>query len=191
MFKTAEKNLSLLLAVLTLAIFVLTLGGIFFNNVMIPLIWNVVFLASWALMLIFSMVVLFDSKAFKVSILVAIITGIIFLILSGHSVLLLSRFVKGISNRLILPNIFMVVNSQKIFYTSLILTYFIHVFNYVRLNSKTKEVDKVVSQTKQDLDKNTTNTLSKEELEILNSHKSEDNPFILSDNSIEEGEEDE
>ncbi|MDO5047647.1 MAG: hypothetical protein Q4D88_03765 [Anaerococcus sp.] len=178
MEKTLEKNLSFTLAVLTLLVFVLTILGMFVGNMALGLAWNLLVLITWIFMLIYSLVVFFDKTAYKLSILVGILTGLSFLALASHALIILTRFIGGLSNRLIFPNILLITYSQKIFYTSLILIYFIHVFNYLSLHIKAKKLDKEEETSNKDLDKE---DISKEDLEILNSHRASDNPFILDD----------
>lgn len=189
MLKTAEKNLSFILAISTFGVFLLTLAGMFFNNVMISLIWNLVFLLSWILMVVFGLVVFFDKDPYYFSILTGIVTGFIFIILASHSVLILSNFVGNLSGGLILPRIVVENYNQKIFYTSLILTYFIHVFNYMRLNSKAK-VENIPVDLDDTVEKNDF-VVDDKDLEILNSHKADDDLFILGQEDDLEGGENE
>lgn len=191
MLKTTERNLSLVIALATILVFALTLAGVFINNALVGLLWNGLFLLSWLMMLAFGLIVLFDKKAMGFSILTGIITGLSFLALSAHSLVILARFIPQISGNIILPNIALLKHSQMIFYTSLILVYFIHIINYIRLNPQRKletsldnkdesiESDKTVDVKETEDSKNTEGKtpenrdrdLSEEDLKILNSHK--------------------
>lgn len=191
MLKTTERNLSLLIALATILVFALTLAGVFINNALVGLLWNGLFLLSWLMMLAFGLIVLFDKKALNFSILTGIITGLGFCALSAHALVILARFIPQIPGNIILPNIALLKHSQMIFYTSLILVYFIHIINYIRLNPQRKietsldvkdesiESDKTVEVKETEDSKNTEGKtpenrdrdLSEEDLKILNSHK--------------------
>ena len=191
MLKTTERNLSLVIALATILVFALTLAGVFINNALVGLLWNGLFLLSWLMMLAFGLIVLFDKKALNFSILTGIITGLSFLALSAHSLVILARFIPQIPGNIILPNIALLKHSQMIFYTSLILVYFIHIINYIRLNPQRKltagldvkdesiESDKTLEVKETEDSKNTEGKtpenrdrdLSEEDLKILNSHK--------------------
>ena len=191
MLKTTERNLSLLIALATILVFALTLAGVFVNNALIGLLWNGLFLISWLMMLAFGLIVLFDKKAFSFSILTGILTGLAFFALSAHALVILARFIPQLSENIILPNIALLKHSQMIFYTSLILVYFIHIINYIRLNpqrnlktgldleDETIEEDKSEEVMETEDSKNTEGkipenrdrNLSEEDLRILNSHK--------------------
>lgn len=191
MLKTTERNLSLLIALATILVFALTLAGVFINNALVGLLWNGLFLLSWLMMLAFGLIVLFDKKAMGFSILTGIITGLAFCALSAHALVILARFIPQIPGNIILPNIALLKHSQMIFYTSLILVYFIHIINYIRLNPQRKletsldikdesiESDKTVEVKETEDSKNTEGKtpenrdrdLSEEDLKILNSHK--------------------
>lgn len=191
MLKTTERNLSLLIALATILIFALTLAGVFVNNALVGLLWNGLFLLSWLMMLAFGLIVLFDKKAMGFSILTGIVTGLGFCALSAHALVILARFIPQLSENIILPNIALLKHSQMIFYTSLILVYFIHIINYIRLNPQRNletgldnkdesiESDKTVEVKETEDSKNTEGKipenrdrdLSEEDLMILNSHK--------------------
>ena len=191
MLKTTERNLSLVIALATILVFALTLAGVFINNALVGLLWNGLFLLSWLMMLAFGLIVLFDKKALNFSILTGIITGLTFCALSAHALVILARFIPQIHGNIILPNIALLKHSQMIFYTSLILVYFIHIINYIRLNPQRKletsldikdesiESDKTVEVKETEDSKNTEGKtpenrdrdLSEEDLKILNSHK--------------------
>lgn len=191
MLKTTERNLSLLIALATILVFALTLAGVFINNALVGLLWNGLFLLSWLMMLAFGLIVLFDKKALNFSILTGIITGLAFCALSAHALVILARFIPQIPGNIILPNISLLKHSQMIFYTSLILVYFIHIINYIRLNPQRKietsldvkdesiESDKTVEVKETEDSKNTEGKtpenrdrdLSEEDLKILNFHK--------------------
>ncbi|WP_105301694.1 hypothetical protein [Anaerococcus marasmi] len=191
MLKTTERNLSLLIALATILVFALTLAGVFVNNALVGLLWNGLFLLSWLMMLAFGLIVLFDKKAMGFSILTGIVTGLAFFALSAHALVILARFIPQLSENIILPNIALLKHSQMIFYTSLILVYFIHIINYIRLNPQRNfetgldvkdesiEEDKIEEikeledsrNTEGKIPDNRDRDLSEEDLKILNSHK--------------------
>lgn len=191
MLKTTERNLSLLIALATILVFALTLAGVFINNALVGLMWNGLFLLSWLMMLAFGLIVLFDKKAMGFSILTGIITGLAFCALSAHAIVILARFIPQIPGNIILPNIALLKHSQMIFYTSLILVYFIHIINYIRLNPqrnltagldvKDESINEDTSEelietedsknTEEKIPENKDRDLSEEDLKILNSHK--------------------
>lgn len=191
MLKTTERNLSLLIALATILVFALTLAGVFINNALVGLLWNGLFLLSWLMMLAFGLIVLFDKKALNFSILTGIITGLAFCALSAHAIVILARFIPQIPGNIILPNIALLKHSQMIFYTSLILVYFIHIINYIRLNPqrnltagldvKDESINEDTSEelietedsknTEGKIPENKDRDLSEEDLKILNSHK--------------------
>lgn len=191
MLKTTERNLSLLIALATILVFALTLAGVFINNALVGLMWNGLFLLSWLMMLAFGLIVLFDKKALNFSILTGIITGLAFCALSAHAIVILARFIPQIPGNIILPNIALLKHSQMIFYTSLILVYFIHIINYIRLNPQRNitagldvKDESINEDTSEELietedskniegkiPENKDRDLSEEDLKILNSHK--------------------
>ena len=191
MLKTTERNLSFIIALATILVFALTLAGVFVNNALVGLLWNGLFLLSWLMMLAYGLIVLFDKEAFSFSILTGILTGLSFTALSAHALVILARFIPQLSENIILPNIALLRHSQMVFYTSLILVYFIHIINYIRLNpqrnlktglevkDETIEEDKSVEVIETEDSKNTEGKipenrdrdLSEEDLMILNSHK--------------------
>ena len=143
------------------------------------------------MMLAFGLIVLFDKKALNFSILTGIITGLAFCALSAHAIVILARFIPQIPGNIILPNIALLKHSQMIFYTSLILVYFIHIINYIRLNPqrnltagldvKDESINEDTSEelietedsknTEGKIPENKDRDLSEEDLKILNSHK--------------------
>ena len=191
MLKTTERNLSLLIALATILVFALTLAGVFINNALVGLMWNGLFLLSWLMMLAFGLIVLFDKKALNFSILTGIITGLAFCALSAHAIVILARFIPQIPGNIILPNIALLKHSQMIFYTSLILVYFIHIINYIRFNPQRNitagldvKDESINEDTSEELietedskniegkiPENKDRDLSEEDLKILNSHK--------------------
>lgn len=191
MLKTTERNLSFIIALATILVFALTLAGVFVNNALVGLLWNGLFLLSWLMMLAYGLIVLFDKEAFSFSILTGILTGLSFCALSAHALVILARFIPQLSENIILPNIALLKHSQMIFYTSLILVYFIHIINYIRLNpqrnlktgldledetieeDKSEEIKETEDSknTEGKIQENRDRNLSEEDLMILNSHK--------------------
>lgn len=191
MLKSTERNLSLIIAITALAVFALTLAGVFLNNSLIGLLWNGLFIISWLMMFVFGMVVLFDKTAFHFSIFVGFVTALAFMALSAHAILILARFIPQIPARIILPNTSLLKYNQMIFYTALIIVYFIHIINYIKLNPHRKleeKIETIESKEEEILPTTDEEKLSEEELDqepskedllILNSHLAQDNDLLL------------
>lgn len=189
MIKNAERNLSFTLALTSIFVFILTLVGVFFNNVFVALIWNVVFLICWLLMVVFGFVVLFDKHPYKFSILVAILTSLAFIALSAHAIVILARFVPQLPDRIVLPNAYLVKYNQVIFYTTLIVVYFIHFINYAKL-SPTRIGRKLIKKAKEDTKKVkdfVKEEVSEEDLAILNSHLEDASDSLFENEASKDG----
>lgn len=180
MIKNTERNLSLTLALTSLLIFILTLVGVFYTNLALSLVWNGLFIISWILMLVFSLLVLVDKRPYKFSILVALITGLAFLALASHALIIIARFIPQVPNKLIIPSYYLVKYNQLIFYTSLIVVYFIHYINYMKLNPAriTKDKNPKKEDVKRDK-KAKQKEVSQEDLAILNSHLEDDDDLLF------------
>lgn len=195
MLKTTERNLSFIIAITSILVFALTLAGVFMNNSLIGLLWNGLFLISWIMMLVFGLVVLFDGKALHFSIFAGFITALAFMCLSAHAILILARFIPQLPARIILPNTSLLKYNQMIFYTALIIVYFIHIINYIKLNPQRKleeqiednpkDSGEVISENKEDETSEALveeRELSEKDLSILNSHLAQDNDLLLENN---------
>lgn len=179
MIKTSERNLSFTLAVMSLLVFILTIVGVFTTSAMLSILWNVVFVICWVLMLVFALVVLFDKNAYKFSVFAAVVTGIAFLALAIHALMILSKFIPQLPDRLIVPNMFLVEYNQLIFYTALIIVYFVHFINFYKLNparGKNDLSDKGKVEVKKEKKKK---QISEEDRAILNSHLVDDEKSLF------------
>ena len=144
-------------------------------------------------MLVYAFDVLFNKKARGFSILVAIITSLAFLFLSVHGLSALAIFIKALPRKIVINNAFFLSYNQLIFYSSLVVCYFLHMANAISL--KDKEVEKIVEEPTEEelrqvrdnkldsiiseIDKKDEDSLSESDRKLLNSH-------ILGDGEREE-----
>ena len=98
-------------------------------------------------MLVFGLHILFQKESYGLSIFVAIITALAFAILSVPVILVLARFIPGLPVGLTFNNKFLNANSQLVIYTFLIVTYFVHVINSLKLKNKNEEYLQYASDT--------------------------------------------
>lgn len=134
-----ERTLSQILSIVVLLVFLITILSASFNIWLISYIWAAGFILAWILMLVFGLHVLFQKKSYGLSIFVAIITALAFAILSVPAILVLARFIPGLPVGLSFNNQFLNTNSQLTIYTLLIVTYFAHIINSLRLKNKNAE----------------------------------------------------
>ena len=134
-----ERTLSQILSIVVLLVFLITILSASFNIWLISYIWAAGFILAWILMLIFGLHVLFQKQSYGLSIFVAIITALAFAILSVPAILVLARFIPGLPVGLSFNNQFLNANNQLIIYTLLIVTYFAHIINSLRLKNKNAE----------------------------------------------------
>lgn len=134
-----ERTLSQILSVVVLLVFLITIVSANLNIWLVSYIWAAGFILAWALMLIFGIYILFQKESYGWSILVAIVTGLGFAILSVPAILVLARFIPGFPVGLSFNNQFLNANSQLVLYTILIIVYFAHVINALKLKNKNAE----------------------------------------------------
>lgn len=134
-----ERTLSQILSVVVLLVFLITIVSANLNIWLVSYIWAAGFILAWALMLIFGIYILFQKDSYGWSILVAIVTGLGFAILSVPAILVLARFIPGLPVGLSFNNQFLNANSQLVLYTILIIVYFAHVINALKLKNKNEE----------------------------------------------------
>lgn len=134
-----EKTLSQILSVVVLTLFIITIISSRANIFAINYIWAVGFLIAWALMLVYGIYILFQKNSYGLSIFTAIVTAIGFGVLSVPAILVLARFIPGLPVGLNLNNQFINLNNQLILYTVLIVVYFIHILNILKLRNMTEE----------------------------------------------------
>lgn len=134
-----ERTLSQILSVVVLLVFLITIVSANLNIWLVSYIWAAGFILAWALMLIFGLYILFQKESYGWSILVAIVTGLGFAILSVPAILVLARFIPGLPVGLSFNNQFLNANSQLVLYTILIIVYFAHVINALKLKNKNEE----------------------------------------------------
>ena len=153
-----ERTLSQILSVVVLLVFLITIVSANLNIWLVSYIWAAGFVLAWALMLIFGIYILFQKESYGWSILVAIVTGLGFAILSVPAILVLARFIPGLPVGLSFNNQFLNANSQLVLYTILIIVYFAHVINALKLKNKNEEYLKysapVVDNDKENLEIN-------------------------------------
>lgn len=153
-----ERTLSQILSVVVLLVFLITIVSANLNIWLVSYIWAAGFILAWVLMLIFGIYILFQKESYGWSILVAIVTGLGFAILSVPAILVLARFIPGLPVGLSFNNQFLNANSQLILYTILIIVYFAHVINALKLKNKNEEYleysEPVVDNNKENLEIN-------------------------------------
>ena len=191
-----ERRISKILVFLIIILFLLTISQRFANGWVLSLCWYILFLGSWIGMLVFSFDVLLNKNARGLSILLAVITSIAFAFLSIHGLSALAIFIRVLPRKIVINNDFFLANNQLIFYSSLVVVYFIQLFNVISLRDK-KEIEEKVELSEEELRKirdekldsiiaeidnnNNNDSLSDEDRQILNSH-------ILNDGEEEESE---
>ena len=192
-----ERRISKILVFLIMILFLLTISQRFVSGWAISLAWYILFLGSWTVMLVYSFDVLLNKNARGFSILVAIITGLAFLFLSIHGLSALAIFIKALPRKVVFNNDFFLRYNQLIFYSSLVIAYFLHLANTIALRDKDnnghREIavetneeelrqirdDKLNSIIAQIDKKNNEDSLSEYDRQLLNSH-------ILDDGEREE-----
>lgn len=153
-----ERTLSQILSIVVLLVFLITIVSANLNIWLVSYIWAAGFVLAWVLMLIFGIYILFQKESYGWSILVAIVTGLGFAILSVPAILVLARFIPGLPVGLSFNNQFLNANSQLVLYTILIIVYFAHVINALKLKNKNEEYSEysapVVDNDKENLEIN-------------------------------------
>lgn len=187
-----ERRVSKILIFLIMVLFILTISQRFVNGWSLSLAWYILFLASWLFMLVYSFDVLLNKNARGYSIILATVTSLAFAFLSIHGLSALAIFVKELPRRIVINNDFFLSYNQLIFYSSLVVVYFLHLINAVRLRDKEESVeekelseeelrrirDEKLDSIIAEIDKKD-DSLSDEDRKILNSH-------ILNDGDEEE-----
>lgn len=187
-----ERRVSKILIFLIMVLFILTISQRFVNGWSLSLAWYILFLTSWLFMLVYSFDVLLNKNARGYSIILAIVTSLAFAFLSIHGLSALAIFVKELPRRIVINNDFFLSYNQLIFYSSLVVVYFLHLINAVRLRDKEESVeekelseeelrrirDEKLDSIIAEIDKKD-DSLSDEDRKILNSH-------ILNDGDEEE-----
>ena len=192
-----ERRISKILVFLIMILFLLTISQRFANGWVLSLCWYILFLGSWIGMLVFSFDVLLNKNARGLSILLAVITSIAFAFLSIHGLSALAIFIRVLPRKIVINNDFFLANNQLIFYSSLVVVYFIQLFNVISLRDKKEieEIEEKVELSEEELRKirdekldsiiaeidSKDDSLSDEDRQILNSH-------ILSDGDEKETE---
>lgn len=142
MRKRFERFLSstLLLSVLVVFITNLMLILIKINPQVVNDIWNISFIISWVIMLIYPLYILMEKQTRGYSIFVGIISIFGFAVLSYHALLVASTYTP------LIPK-FIAVDErisnywQELFYSGLIIVYIAHLLNVILLNRlKSKEI---------------------------------------------------
>ena len=142
-----ERRLSKVLVILIIILFLLTISQRFASGWILSLAWYVLFIISWLGMLAFSFDVLLNKNARGFSIFLAIMTSIAFAFLSIHGLSALAIFVRALPRKIVINNDFFLANNQLIFYSSLVIVYFLHLVNAISLRDKEQIVeDKELSE---------------------------------------------
>lgn len=183
-----ERRVSKTLVFLIMILFLLTISQRFLSGWAISLAWYILFLGSWTVMLVYSFDVLFNKNARGFSILVAIITGLAFLFLSIHGLSALAIFIKALPRKIVINNDFFLRYNQLIFYSSLVIAYFLHLANAISLRDKDSGGDReiIVESSEEELrqirddkldsiiaqidNKENEDSLSEYDRQLLNSH---------------------
>lgn len=178
-----EIRMSKTLVFLIIVLFLLTFSQRFVSGWILSLSWYILFLVSWLGMLVYSFDVLLNKKARGFSIFLAIMTSIAFAFLSIHGLSALAIFVRALPRKIVINNAFFLANNQLIFYSSLVVVYFLHLVNVILLRDKDQVVEeKELSEEElrrirdEKLDSiiaeidSKDDSLSDEDRQILNSH---------------------
>lgn len=190
-----ERRMSKTLVFLIMVLFFLTFSQRFASGWILSLAWYVLFLVSWLGMLAYSFDVLLNKKAKGFSIFLAIITSIAFAFLSIHGLSALAIFVRALPRKIVINNDFFLANNQLIFYSSLVVVYFLHLANAISLRDKEEIVEEKEELSEEELRRirdekldsiiaeidSKDDSLSDEDRQILNSH-------ILNDGDEQESE---
>ena len=131
-----ERRMSKTLVFLIMVLFLLTISQRFASGWILSLAWYVLFIISWLGMLAFSFDVLLNKNARGFSIFLAIMTSIAFAFLSIHGLSALAIFVRALPRKIVINNDFFLANNQLIFYSSLVIVYFLHLVNAISLRDK-------------------------------------------------------
>ena len=190
-----ERKISKVIVFLIMILFILTISQRFITSWTLSLAWYILFLGSWTMMLVYSFDVLFNKNARGFSILLAIITSLAFLFLSIHGLSALAIFIKALPRKIVINNDFFLRYNQMIFYSSLVVAYFFHMANAIRLRDKEEKPQLEKEKTEEELrqirddklnkiiaeidEKNNEDSLDEQDRKLLNSH-------ILGDGEIEE-----
>lgn len=142
MKKRFERFLSstLLLSVLVVLVSNLILILTKINPQVVNNVWSISFIISWVIMLIYPLYILMEKETRGYSIFVAIISIIVFAILSYHALLVVRNYTP------LLPKYIAVderISSywQELFYSGLIIIYIVHLLNVILLNRlRSKEI---------------------------------------------------
>lgn len=190
-----ERRMSKLLVFLIMILFLLTFSQRFLSGWIISVAWYILFLVSWLGMLAYSFDVLLNKNARGFSILLAIVTSIAFAFLSIHGLSALAIFVRELPRSIVINNEFFLANNQLIFYSSLVIVYFLHLVNAISLRDKEEVLEKKEELSEEELRRirdekldsiiaeidSKDDNLSDEDRQILNSH-------ILNDRDEQESE---
>lgn len=135
-------SISLLLSVLVVLVSNLLLILTKISPEIVNDIWNISFIISWLNMLIYPLYILMEKQTRGYSIFLAIISTIVFAILSYHAILVLSNYTPLIPKYVAVDER---ISSywQELFYSGLIIIYIAHIINIILLNRlKSKEIKK-------------------------------------------------
>ncbi len=133
-------SISLLLSVLVVLVSNLLLILTKISPEIVNDIWNISFIISWLNMLVYPLYILMEKQTRGYSIFLAIISTIVFAILSYHAILVVSNYTPLIPKYVAVDER---ISSywQELFYSGLIIIYIAHIINIILLNRlKSKEI---------------------------------------------------
>lgn len=133
-------SISLLISVLVVLVSNLLLILTKISPEIVNDIWNISFIISWLNMLVYPLYILMEKQTRGYSIFLAIISTIVFAILSYHAILVLSNYTPLIPKYVAVDER---ISSywQELFYSGLIIIYIAHIINIILLNRlKSKEI---------------------------------------------------
>lgn len=137
MKKRFESFISFLLLFFILLVFIgpLVINFTSIDENLLNRIWDISFLISWALMLVYPLYILFEKNSRSYSIFASLITSLCFIALSYHGLLTLVTYVDFLPQFVAVPEKLARI-WQQLLYTGLILVYIVHVINLLNVSRK-------------------------------------------------------
>lgn len=152
MTRRLEKSLSLILIILLMLVFAISAIPLFVDVqiALLASIWNILFVVAWLIMLFYQAYILFQKDSRGYSIFIAMVTGLAFILLSYHAIMMSSNYIEMLPKQLVISNELLLLNGQAIFYTSILVVYILHVINLVLLgrntNNSKEEMDSKIEE---------------------------------------------
>lgn len=150
MAKKFERFLSTLLIILIMLVFLSTILPRFVDiqTDAIVHIWNISFIASWILLLVYGIYILFQKNSRGFSIFTAIVSALAFVSLSIHAIAATSAYLSFLPKQIIVSSKLLIFNGQVVFYTSLLVVYILHVINLLIMGKYNKSEDNLTIEEK-------------------------------------------